>query len=130
MSLSRHIVEFIGRITTSFKSAHYIKAHCQPWCLARAKTYLANFLLHETTDSWLKGFSKHLLSVRTAQAIRSKKIVIRSSGSGYPFEKEMSSVRTARVIHLKQLLPALLFQIAFLSPEPFAKNLSKNVCQK
>ena len=39
----------------------------------------------------VKGFSKDLVSVRTPQAIRSKKIVIRSNGSGYPFEKEMSS---------------------------------------
>ena len=32
-----------------------------------------------------------MVSVRTPQAIRSKKIVIRWNGSGYPFEKEMSS---------------------------------------
>ena len=41
----------------------------------------------------MKGFSKDLVLVRTAQAIRSKKIVIRSNGSRYPFEKKMSSPR-------------------------------------
>ena len=44
----------------------------------------------------VKGFSKDLVLVRTAQAIHSKKIVIRSNGSGYPFEKEMSSLRTTQ----------------------------------
>ena len=44
----------------------------------------------------VKGFSKDLVLVRTAQSIRSKKIVIRSKGSGYPFEKEMSSLRTTQ----------------------------------
>ena len=55
----------------------------------------------------MKGFSKDLVSVKTAQAIRSKKkviplnyslairlrqIVIRSNGSGYSLEKEVSSL--------------------------------------
>ena len=35
----------------------------------------------------VKGFSKDLVLVRTAQAIRSRKIVIRLNGSGYPLEK-------------------------------------------
>ena len=81
----------------------------------------------------MKGFSKDLVSVRTAQAIRSKnkviplndslairlrKIVIRSNCLGYSLEKEMSSlperltqsvrekvssVRTARAIRSKKM---------------------------
>ena len=46
----------------------------------------------------VKGFSKDLVLVQTAQAIRSKKIVIRANGSGYPFEKEISSLRTTQAI--------------------------------
>ena len=41
----------------------------------------------------VKGFSKDLVLVRTAQTIRSEKMFIRSNASGYPFEKEMSSLR-------------------------------------
>ena len=43
-------------------------------------------------------FCRDLVSVPTAQAIRSKKIVIISIGSSYPFEKEMLSVRITQAI--------------------------------
>ena len=42
----------------------------------------------------MKGFSKDLVSVRTVQAIRWKKIVIHLNGTGYPFEIGISSLRT------------------------------------
>ena len=48
----------------------------------------------------VKGFFKDLISVQTAQTIRSRKIAIRSNGSGYPLEKEMSSLRTTQAIRL------------------------------
>ena len=35
-------------------------------------------------------------SYGTTQAIRLRKIAIRSNGSGYPLEKEMSSLRTTQ----------------------------------
>ena len=50
----------------------------------------------------VKGFSKDLVSVRTSQAIRWKKIVIRLNGSGNPFEKEMLSLRMTQVILLRK----------------------------
>ena len=37
-------------------------------------------------------------SYGTTQAMRLRKIVIRSNGSGYPLEKEMSSLRTTQAI--------------------------------
>ena len=45
---------------------------------------------------------KDLVSVRTAQAIRSKKIVICLNGPAYPFEKEMSSLRTTQAIRSRK----------------------------
>ena len=52
----------------------------------------------------LEGFCKDLVSVRTSKDIRSKKNVIRSNGSGYPFGKEMSSLPTTRAIRLRKIV--------------------------
>ena len=76
-----------------------LKAHFQPWCFATISCY------GEIVDSYKKAyFDKDSVSTREAPAIRSKKNVICSNGSDYPFEKEMSSVWTARGICWKQIV--------------------------
>ena len=93
----------------------------------------------------VKGFSKDLVSGRTALAIRSKKIVIlrttqaihprkiaiRSKGLAYPSEKLSSAVRTAQAIRWKKLSSdgSLLLQTTFsgaVRDEPVKTNVSFN----
>ena len=66
--------------------------HCAP------RTQIPRISCYTKLLIVVKGFSKHVISVQTAQATRSRKIAIRSNGSGYPFEKEMSSLRTTQAI--------------------------------
>ena len=70
--------------------------HCPP------RTYILRISCYTKLQIVVKGFSKDSVSVRTAQAIRSKQIAIRANGSGYPFEKEMSSLRTTQAIRLRK----------------------------
>ena len=70
--------------------------HCAP------RTQIPRISCYKKLLIVVKGFSKDVISVQTAQAIRSRKITIRSNGSGYPFEKEMSSLRTARAARWKK----------------------------
>ena len=65
-----------------------LKAHRQPWCIARREHKSREFRVTRIYRRIVvKGFFRDLLSLRTAQAIRSKKIDIRSNSSGYPFKK-------------------------------------------
>ena len=57
-------------------------------------------MLHEITDTVVvKGFSNWF-------GIRSRKFVIRSNGSSYPFEKEMSFLQLLRLSVRTKLLSA------------------------
>ena len=55
--------------------------HCSP------RTYIPRISYYTKLQIVVKCFSKDSVSVRTAQAIRSKQIAIRANDSGYPFEK-------------------------------------------
>ena len=74
MSLSRHIAEFIGRITIFFESSHLIikRPIANLDALRGANTNPGNFVLHEITDSCERVFQT---------------LGIGLNGSGYPFEK-------------------------------------------
>ena len=81
-----------------------LKAHRQPWCIARREQKSREFRVTRIYRRIVvKGFFRDLVSLRTAQAIRSKKIDIRSNSSGYPFKKKMAPVRTTQAIRWKQL---------------------------
>ena len=77
------------------------KAHCKPSCIARREHKSREFRVTKLL-TLVKGFSKDLVSVRTAQAIRCKKIVIHLNGTGYPFEKGISSLGTT--IHSRKIV--------------------------
>ena len=78
-----------------------LKAHCKPSCNARREHKSREFRVTKL-PTLVKGFSKDLVSVRTAQAIRCKNIVIHLNGTGYPFEKGISSLRTT--IHSRKIV--------------------------
>lgn len=75
------------------------------WTLKTIRLLFAIHLssVHDRWDAvwtdWILRSEKKNLVARTAAAIHSKKIFIRSNGWGCPFEKKSSSVWMAEVIH-------------------------------
>ena len=64
----------------------YLKAHSNLNALRASNTNPANFMLHEITDSCERLFQRFGIGSKVS-GYPSKKIVIRSNGSGYPLEK-------------------------------------------
>ena len=66
-----------------------------------------------------------IVIIRTARAIRWKKTVIRSKGSGYPPEKNCHPFERLEISVQNDCQPHYCSKL--LSAEPFATSLSKNV---
>ena len=68
-----------------------------------ANTNPANFVLHEITDSCERLFQRFGIG-SNGSGYPFEKNVIRSNGSGYPLEKEMSSLRTTQAIRSRKIV--------------------------